>query len=317
MKKSFYILLLIFISGQAVAQQEQQYTQFMYNKLSLNPAYAGSKEVACLSAIFRRQWIGLEGAPETILLSFHGLSKSKRIGLGLNFSRNSIGVSEKWTTEGMYAYRIKVGEATLGVGLQASVRYYGVDYTDSRLVSNTPLVADGAIEFGAQGKYLPNFGAGAYLSGPKFYLGLSLPRLIKNDLDFNEVGSVLSTEVRHLYVMGGFTLELVEGAILYPQVLLKYAPNSPIDADLNLNLLLGKIITVGGTYRMGGSGTGGSGESFDLILGAQLSPRIFIGMSYDMTLSELRNYNQGSVEALVQYCFVKRKAKEFVNPRYF
>ena len=313
-----FLLLIFFfsINVYCLAQQEQQYTQFMYNKLSINPGYAGSKGVPCLTAIFRKQWIGLDGAPETQILSFQGLSKNKKIGLGINFNRNIIGISERWTAEGSYAYRIKAGQATLAIGLQASVRYYGANFLDRRLISITPLQADGAIELGTQTKYLPNFGMGFYLDTKDFYIGFSVPRLLENDLDFNEFGSIPSSEIQHINAMAGFTINLSDDAILYPQVLIKYAPNVPLDADINLNILLGNIITVGATYRIGGS-TNTGGESLDFILGGQISDRIFLGFSYDMTLSELKNYNQGGVEALVQYCFTKRSPIEFINPRYF
>ncbi|HHH49721.1 MAG TPA: type IX secretion system membrane protein PorP/SprF [Saprospiraceae bacterium] len=316
MNKMLIILFLLSINFYCHAQQEQQYTQFMYNKLSINPGYAGSKGVPCLTAVFRKQWIGLDGAPETQVLSFQGLSKNKKIGLGINFNRNLIGISERWTAEGNYAYRIKTGDVTLAIGIQASLRYYGANFSDRRLVSITPLQADGAIELGSQTKYLPNFGMGFYLDNKNFYLGFSVPRLLKNDLDFNELGAIPSSEIRHINAMAGFTINLSNEAILYPQLLIKYASNVPLSADINLNILLGNIITVGATYRTGRS-SASSGESLDFILGGQISDRIFLGFSYDMTLSELKAYNQGGVEALVQYCFTKRSPVEFINPRYF
>ena len=314
----YYILgLLLLFSIALFGQQEQQYTQFMYNKLAYNPGYAGSKGVPCFTLIYRNQWIGLEGSPEAQVLSFNTLTKNNRVGLGLNFARNTIGISERWTADGVYAYKINMKKATIGIGLQASVRYYGVNYSDNRLVSVTPLVADGAVEVGAQNKYLPNFGMGIYVRTDHVYLGVSLPRLLKNNLDFNELGSILSSEVRHVFGMVGAQLNLGKQTKFFPQVLVKYSSGAPIDFDFNLSLILQDRVTVGGTYRHGGSSVDKSGESLDFLFGLQASERVFVGFSYDMTLSEIKEYSKGSVEALVQYCITKSKQKDFVNPRYF
>ena len=317
MKRIFFFIFIMSLSANIVAQQEQQYTQFMFNKLAFNPGYAGSKGVPSFSALYRNQWIGLEGAPETQVFSFHTLTSNKRVGLGLNVAHNSIGVSERYTVDGAYAYKIKFNKATVGIGLQASVRYYGLDFSDDRLVATTPLNADGAIEVGAQNKYLPNFGMGIYLDTEHFYVGFSAPRLLENNLDFDDLGSILSTEVRHVYGMAGVRIPLSENTHLAPQVLVKYLPQAPFDFDANLNLILQDKVTIGGTYRYGRGSLNNIGESLDFLFGVQASNQLFLAFSYDMTLSEIKEYSKGSVEALVQYCIIKKSNKDFVNPRYF
>ncbi|MEL6923386.1 MAG: type IX secretion system membrane protein PorP/SprF [Bacteroidota bacterium] len=317
MKRLLFFIFSVSLSANVLAQQEQQYTQFMYNKLAFNPGYAGSKGVPCFTAIYRNQWIGLVGAPETQVFSFNTLTSNKRVGLGLNFVRNTIGISERFTIDGAYAYKIRINKAVLGIGLQASLRYYGLDFSDDRLVANTPLNVDGAIEAGAQNKYLPNFGMGAYLDTEYFYVGISAPRLLKNNLDFDDLGSILSAEVRHLFAMAGVRIPLGEKIQLAPQVLVKYLQEGPLDYDINLNLLLQNKVTLGTTYRHGGSSIDGRAESFDFLFGVQAVDRLFLGFSYDMTLSEIRDHSRGSVEALVQYCIIKNRNKDFINPRYF
>ena len=299
------------------AQQEQQYTQFFYNKLSLNPGYAGSYDAGCLTGIYRNQWIGLEGAPKTIALSFDTPLLNKRVGAGLNINNHTIGIQQRLTIDGVYAYRVRLGQGTLGIGVQGSIRYIANDYSDDRLKATESISSDGGIPVGEQSKYVPNFGAGLYYSTPKFYIGVSAPRFLNNNIDFNDLnGEVLSREVDHLYVMAGLLIKISDKADLQPQVLLKNASDSPFDADLNLNLIFNKKYTIGATYRTGGD-TGSFGESIDLLASAYLTDHFMFGLSYDITLSDLKDYNNGSIEAVLRYCFGKSEGEDIINPRFF
>ena len=317
MRKIFTIFGFLFSTIIAFSQQEPQYTQFMYNKLAINPAYAGSREGACFTGVYRNQWIGMEGAPRTQMLSFDMPLLNDRVGIGLNINRATIGISEKWTIDGVYAYRIPIGNGHLGVGIQASARYIGNNYADSRLVATQGISSDGGIPVGAQSKYIPNFGAGLYYSTDKFYIGLSVPRFLENSIDFNSFSGVLGKEVPHVYFLTGLLWEINKNAKLQPQVLLKYAQNTPLDADLNLSLTLVEKITLGITYRVGGSSVSGFGESIDLLFAIQAAEQLLLGFSYDITLSELKDYSSGSVEAVIRYCLISSKGKDVVNPRFF
>ena len=317
MKKLFTIFIFLISYLVCFGQQEPHYTQFMYNKLAINPGYAGSHGSACFTGIYRNQWMGLEGAPQTQMLSFHIPILDERVGLGLNVNRNTIGISERWTVDGVYAYRIPIGEGRLGVGVQASVRYVGNNYSDSRLVATQGISSDGGIPVGAQSTYVPNFGAGLYYSSKKFYVGVSVPRFLENNIDFNSLSGVLSKEVPHLYFMTGLLWEINKSTKLQPQVLVKYAQNTPLDADLNLNLILMNKLNLGLSYRFGGSSVKGNGESFNLLFGIQASDQLLLGFSYDITLTELKDYSSGSIEAVVRYCLGSDKAKDVINPRFF
>lgn len=318
MKKILITASFLLAVTMIFAQQDQQYTQFMYNKLSYNPAYAGSNDAACLTAVYRKQWIGLEGAPETQVLSFNMPFLNKRVGAGLNLSRNTIGISETWTLDGSYAYRLRLGHGYMSIGLQGSVRYVGRNFLDDRLVSTSELPMDSAIDMEQKSKYVPNFGAGLYYNTEKFYVGLSAPRILANNIDFNDVGTVIGREVRHFYLMSGVRLKLAEKIELNPQVLLKYAASTPFDVDFNLNLIFMDRFTVGATYRTGGSSVTGIGESIDLLVGAQITDHILLALSYDITLSELKDYNSGSIEAAIRYCFGKPTDNgDYINPRFF
>lgn len=317
MKLRLYIIgLLTLMSFALIGQQQEQYTQFIFNKLSLNPAYAGSKERLCITGLYRNQWLGLEGAPQTQMVGLHLPILNRRVGIGANIVRNSIGITETIKLQTMYSYRFILSEGYMAVGLQASVRYFSMNFADPRLVSTQPLTEDGAISMMQESKFLPNFGAGVYYYNSRFYVGLSLPNLVENNLDFEQEGTILAKEVRHIYAMGGVLFDLNDRVGLQPSALIKYAGNAPLDADINLSLILNKKYTLGVSYRVGGN-RGGFGESIDLILGIQAIENLLIGASYDITLSDIRDYNSGSMEILVQYCLGKNPEREVINPRFF
>lgn len=315
--RSIILGLIVFVATNLFAQQDQQYTQFMYNKLGINPGYAGSTDAGCFTAIYRKQWIGLDGAPSTQLLSYNTPLLNRRVGVGLALTRNSIGIENRITLEGTYAYRIQVGRGTLGIGIMASVRRRAVDWTDSRLKGTQPIGADNGITGGFQSKWLFNVGVGAYYATNKFYVGASLPRMLKNNIDFSEIGNVLSKEVTHSYLMSGLMITVNDKIKLQPQILIKYAQNSPLDYDANLMAIFMDKYNIGVTYRAGGSKEVGIGESIDALVGAQLTNNLMFALSYDFTLSEIKSYSNGSVEAILRYCLGKSEGKEFVNPRFF
>ena len=312
MKKIITTSVFLIAVTLCFAQQEQQYTQFMYNKLAINPGYAGSHDAGCFTALYRNQWIGLEGAPKTQMLSFDTPLLHNRIGVGLNLTRTTIGITEKWTADGSYAYRVALGRGTLGLGVQASIRYFGNDYTDSRLVATQAISSDGGIPVGDQSKYVPNFGAGLYYSTENYYFGISAPRFLKNNIDFNSLSGVLGREVPHLFFMTGLLWKISETAKLQPQALFKYADNSPFDADFNLNLILQDKYTVGVTYRVGGSSLTGIGESLDFLVAAHLNANLLFGLSYDITLSEIKDYNSGSIEVILRYCLASPEGEDVI-----
>ena len=311
-----YLIIFGFIGFTGLnGQQEQLYTQFMFNKMAINPAYAGNDNLFSMTAIHRNQWSGFKGAPETQLFSLNA-PVGNRVGLGLNVARNTIGISERLTVEGVYAYRFPVGHGNLSLGAQVSGRRLTVDYTDPSLFAINGLNGDLAIESQRMNKNIINFGAGIYYNTDNYYAGISLPRLINSDIDFDN-DLLKSEEILHLYFMGGFKLDLTPSIVLTPQVLVKMAQNSPSDLDFNLSLTFKNIITTGFTIRTGGS-EDIVGESLDFIIGIQAGKNLLLSFAYDYTLSEIRDYENGSLEFLLNYRFTPRKQKiESTNPRYF
>ncbi|MCB0619025.1 MAG: type IX secretion system membrane protein PorP/SprF [Saprospiraceae bacterium] len=318
MKSLLTILISVLFLGTIWAQQEAHNTQFMYYKLGYNPGYAGSQEAPCFTGIYRKQWLGLEGSPELQILTFNMPLVNQRVGLGATVSRFAIGITEQVTANLVYAYRIRMGRGYLGLGLEGSVRSLTNNFQDNRIKATQPIELDGSIPLEQQQKFLLNFGAGAYYQGETFFVGLSIPRFLTNNIDFADGGTTtISREIRHLYLMGGFSIPLNETLSLQPQVLLKYVQNAPLDADINLSLSISNRYMAGITYRLGGSSVSGTGESLDVLLAAQLSEKFLLGVSYDLTLSEIKEYSTGSIELALRYCLGKPEGEEYVNPRFF
>lgn len=300
MKKLYPLIIFIAAWEVALAQQDAQYTQFMFNKLAYNPAYAGSFESPTATAIYRKQWIGLEGSPETQVLSYNQRALNNRVGLGGTLTRNVIGITRSITLDLPYAYRIPVKRGTLSMALQLNVRHMYQNWADPRL--NPSQTIDNAIPTDAQSKYLVNFGAGIYYTGYKWFAGLSVPRLIDNNIDFLDLDDSFSREVQHFYGMAGMDFDVDEDIKITPQVLLKYAIGAPFDAEVNVSTLVKQKFFGGIGYRLG-SDTNGAGESVDVLLGMQATENLFFCLSYDIGLTQLYKYNSGSIEATVRWWF--------------
>lgn len=311
-------LLLIFVLCvvRGSGQQQQMYTQFMYNKMSINPAYAGNETYTGFSLMHRSQWIGVAGAPQAQVFSVNFPRIAKKLGAGINFERQSIGITEKITYEMMYAYKFKMGDGTLSMGMNISGRYYVQDYTNPSLYAIQGIQNDPSIPLERYASHLFNAGFGVYYNTKVFFAGASVPRIVRADLDF-DTNNFFTSEVRHLYLMTGGSFAIGNDWRIVPQGLLRLAENSPFTADFNVMNVYKDKYAFGATYRTGG-GPGDWGESVDIITTFQVSDRWMLSMAYDITLSDIRTIDHGSLELCVQYNLVPRKIKTvIVNPRYF
>ena len=300
-----------------LGQQEAHYTHFMYNNLTLNPGVAGSKGHPTVLALYRKQWIGFEGAPESKLMSFH-TPLGKRVGFGLSLTNDEIGISDSWYGAMAYAYRVQLSDdATVQIGIQGSMRFLGLDFDKPGtfiLQNNDPSIANGVSR-----QYFGNFGAGLHLDLGNMFFGASVPYFFPNIIGFDNpsvTSDQIAIESPHFYISGGALIPLTSSSqtsiALRPSALAKIVKNAPFDLDLNLSVVFNNTIITGVSYRLGGDG---QGESIDFLLHYRLS-NIGLGVSYDYTLSELTNYNKGSIEAIVVYDFVKERV-DMANPRYF
>ncbi len=299
------------------AQQQQLHTMFMYNKLLINPAYAGYHDHVCISGIVREQWLGFQGAPKAQALSLNAPLSSQRIGLGVNMQRQSIGVSSSTTVDGIYSYRVPVGNGTLSLGVQASGRFLEVDYSDPSVRAVQDIGIDPGIDALADSKFIANVGAGIYYSTPSFYVGASAPRLMSSDIDFEVNNLFTAKEQPHYFFMTGVAVKLDYRMSFVPQVLVRYTEAAPVSVDLNLGLRWGQDYSAGVSFRKGGNEEQFL-ESIDIIASAKILRGLRIGAAYDFTLSALQRYSDGSVEVMLIYCFGEpAKPATFVNPRYF
>jgi len=296
------------------AQQDAQFTQFMFNKLTFNPAYAGSTLAPCLSAIHRQQWVGLEGAPVTSAFSFNTPLAKDRVGMGLSFIHDQIGPTRDWSARMAYSYRIPVDEGTLSIGLQGVLRQYRVVWNDAVLTHR----GDNSVMMAENSRLLPNAGIGVYYEQKDFYVGISMPHILENDLDLLEdfvSTDITSLEKQHIFGMVGVLIDVHNDIKLKPAAMIKYVQNAPVDMDLNLTAILKNDLWLGASYRFGGSKVEGFGESIDVYLQYQITNALRIGAAYDFTLSEIRSQTSGTYEFYVTYCL--KNTGRISNPRFF
>lgn len=308
-----FIGLLFCQTGQT--QQQSQYTQFMYNYLTINPAYAGSRGVGSLMALYRNQWIGFEGSPTSQLIGFNTPVFNNRVGFGLTLSNHSIGVMNSWYGAMAYSYHIPINDDTsFRLGLQGNIRSLGLDFTDPSVIiredGDASVLANETIS-----NVSGNFGAGIYFNVKKFYFGFSVPYIFPTEIGINNViggGIKIAEEAPHYYAMIGTMLKAGKNLHIKPSALVKYVENAPFDLDINLSFVYDLTLTAGVSYRLGGDG---AGDSVDLLALYQYK-NIGFGLAYDFSLSQINNYSNGSIEALVRFDFVKEQ-EDMANPRFF
>lgn len=312
MKKYLFLSLMILSVGHLFAQQDPMYSQYMFNMLSVNPGYAGSREVLSLTALGRKQWAGIDGAPTTFTFSADMPIKNKKIGLGVNFVNDKLGIMSNTAVNLMYAYRLRISKkGMLGMGLQGGFNQYQAAYGSVDPSQNSSYNPDPAFSSNIS-RFLPNIGAGLWYSTDKFYAGLSVPKLLRNKLDdMGGAANDLAYQNRqnlHYFITTGYVFTLSDVLKLKPSALVKIVHGSPVQLDLNANLWIHDVVGVGLSYR--------SGDSIDAMLEFQINPQLRIGYAYDYTLTKLGQYNSGSHELMIRYEFGFDKGK-ILSPRYF
>ena len=298
------LVLLMMLSARVWGQQEAMYTQYMFNGMALNPAYAGSHNAVSMTLLARDQWSGIEGAPSTQTFSIHSPLNNKQLAVGLNLIHDKITVFEQFGVNAAYAYRVKTKEGTLSMGMQVGFTQYKANLTDV-----TSQVSDDVFSQDVQ-EFLPNLGAGVYYYTERYYAGLSAPKLINHDLDggIEELDSD-AKQSRHYFLTGGYVFDLSRRVKLKPNVLIKVVEGAPIQMDLNASVLYQEIIWFGISWR--------SFADFDAILELQLTDQFKFGYSYDFAnTTDLRRVNSGSHEIMLNYRFRFNKRK-MDSPRFF
>lgn len=309
MKKSYSIsfMLLLLSTLQLFGQQDAMYSQYMFNTLAINPAYAGSRDVLSATALMRSQWVGVEGAPQTETLSFDTPLRNKRIGMGVQMFHDKVGITNLTGGFISYAYRIHGEKSTFALGLQTGAAHFKADF-------NSVQLSETGIDYAFLSninQVLLNFGAGIYYNTDKFYIGASVPHLLNNTLNNNKVvvtNGLVARQYLHLFIASGYVINLDEDFKLKPSFLFKGVKGAPMQLDLNTNLWIKDVLSFGVQYR--------TNADIGALVEIQVSPQIRFGYAYDKSVTKLANFNSGSHEIMLRYEFSFQKDK-MLSPRYF
>jgi type IX secretion system PorP/SprF family membrane protein len=303
--KVFFISILTTLNTtMSVAQQDAQYTQYMYNTINVNPAYAGSRGVLSVFGMFRAQWVGLEGAPNTAAASLHSPIENSRVGLGLTVSNDQIGISERNTVSTDFSYTINTSDSyKLSFGLKGSASLLNVDYSKlNKYDKNDP-----KFQNNIDNQFSPNIGAGVYYHSDKLYAGVSVPFILETK-HFDDNTNSVAKDALHYYFIGGYVFDVSESTKFKPAFLIKSVKGAPLQVDLTANFMFHDKFVVGGAWRWS--------AAVSVLVGFQVDSNWFVGYTYDSDTTKLANYNSGSHEIFLRYEF-KGKQEKIISPRFF
>jgi len=307
MKRIIIILVMLILGFQnSNAQQLPQFTQYMYNTIAINPAYAGSREVLSIVALGRNQWTGFNGGPETQTLSINSPLRNEKIGLGLSLINDKAGYENFTYVYADFSYTLNLGDKTkLAFGIDAGATYYSLA---SELYNGVEIGQDPYFDERLN-RWNPNFGAGLLLHTNRWYVGFSVPRIINHDV--NNQTNYSALEQVHYYVIGGYVLDVSKAVKFKPSILWKYTEGAPISTDFTANFLFNEKFWLGASYR-----SNGRQGAFGALVDFQVTQQFRIGYTYELPTGEIRPYTSGSQEVLLMYEFRFTK-KNLKSPRYF
>ncbi|NER14048.1 type IX secretion system membrane protein PorP/SprF [Leptobacterium flavescens] len=305
MKKNLVYIILFWCAFTAYSQQLPQFTQYMYNTISINPAYAGSRNALSIVGIHRNQWTGFDGAPETSTLSIHSPLRNDKIGLGVSFINDALGFENFTFLYGDFSYTIQTGVKTkLAFGLKGGFTRYSLD--DELFLD--PDVANDPFFQQPVNRWNPNFGLGLYFHSDEWYIGASSPRIINYDNNETEGDAFRALDRNSYYFLGGYVFPLSYSVKFRPSVLVKYTKGAPASVDMTATFLFHEKLWLGASYRFG--------DSVGAIADFQISPQLRLGYAYEYSVSDIRPFNSGTHEFLLIYEF-KFSSSKLKSPRYF
>ena len=296
---------VMFFTNDLLAQQDAQYTQYMYNTVSVNPAYTGSRGHLSVAALHRSQWIGLDGAPVTQTINIHSPVGYNGIGLGTSIVNDKIGPTSETYFDIDFSYTVQTSDVgRLSFGLKASAHLLDIRFSELN-----QFAPDQTLEQDIDNKFSPNLGAGIYFHTDKFYAGLSVPRFLQTS-HFEESSLSTAQEEMNFYFITGYVFEMNPLLKFKPTVLAKVVEGAPLQIDLSANFMLNDKFILGAAYRWDAAISG--------MVGFQLNESFLIGMAYDKEITELGNatFNNGSFEVILRYDFIKTKGY-LKSPRFF
>lgn len=303
----FCTVVVLSFTRKASAQQYPVFTQYYFNELVINPAFAGSHVQLSLTSTYRNQWVNFPGAPRTVSFSGHTALMNGKMGVGLLVNHDEIGSYGNEHVYGFYSYRINMQNATLSMGLMAGFNFLGVDFSNLDLQDPTDA------SFLPINEFKPNFGTGIYYNRKNFFAGFSVPFLLNNAISANlENVAAEIREARYYFLRGGgiFPINRAETVKLNPSMLLRAQEGQPLSMDINLGVVIHDIFSTGVSWR--------SGDSFITFIDLKLSEKFHFAYSYDWTTSDMARFSNGSHEFMINYRARVTSAHKNLNcPTYF
>jgi type IX secretion system PorP/SprF family membrane protein len=297
------VLVFMFFSVVGFAQQDAQFTQYMYNTININPAYAGSRSAMNIFGLYRTQWVGLDGAPETSSFSLNTPLNNSNLGLGVSLVNDKIGPTTENTFSADLSYTIPTSETfKISFGMKATANLFNLD------VNKLSPEDQGDTQFqNLNSKFSPNIGAGIYWHSDKAYIGLSVPNFIEtNRYDSNEVA--IFKEKINYYLIAGYVFDLNPDIKFKPAVLTKLVEGSPLQVDLSANFMFNDKFVVGVAYRWS--------AALSAMVGFQITDGLYLGYGYDRETTNLNNYNSGSHEIFLRFELFTDYSR-ITSPRFF
>lgn len=307
--KTKLILILLLLSGTIRAQQDAQFTQYMYNTINVNPAYAGSRQSMNIFALHRTQWVGLDGAPVTNTASINTPLKNTNMGIGVSIINDKIGPSDESNLAVDFSYSINTSEEfKLSFGIKASANLLNINFDKL----NQYDANDYSFENNVDDKFSPNIGVGLYWYSDKTYIGLSAPNLLETKHFDKYAGtganSYIAKERINYYLTAGHVFDLNYNLKFKPTLMTKLVQGAPLQVDISANFLFNEKFTLGAAYRWS--------AAVSALVGFQATDSWFIGYGYDLETTRLANYNSGSHEIFLRFELFK-KYNKITSPRFF
>ena len=309
MKKRFLTIFVLLVAASSYAQQDSQFTNYMYNTININPAYAGSRGVLSVFGLHRNQWVGLDGAPVTNTFSINSPINNSNFGIGVSIINDRIGPSDENSISVDVSYSVKTSEKyKLSFGIKGTANLLNVDFTKLNIYNPGDVLA----QYNVDNRFSPNIGAGVYFHSDKTYFGFSVPNMLETkhfDKDQTSLSAEsVASERMHYYFIAGHVIDLNTSIKFKPALLTKIINGAPLQVDMSANFLINDKFTAGLAYRWD--------AAFSALAGFQISDSWFIGYGYDMEVTKLANYNSGSHEIFLRYELFKNYDK-VVSPRFF
>jgi type IX secretion system PorP/SprF family membrane protein len=303
MRTRILIFALMLMSAVSYSQQDAQYTQYMYNTINVNPAYAGSRGVMSIFGLYRTQWVGLDGAPVTSAFSVNSPIENTNLGVGLSFVNDRIGPTVENTVSADVSYTIQTSEQyKLSFGIKGTANLFNLDPTKLNPSNQgDPLLQN------LNNNFSPNVGAGVYFHSNKSYLGLSVPNFFETKR-YSDNDVAVFKERMNMYFIGGYVFDLSPSLKFKPAFLTKMVQGAPLQLDVSGNFLINDKLMLGAAWRWS--------AAMSFMAGFQITDGLYAGYGYDLETTKLANYNSGSHEIFLRFELFKRQSR-IVSPRFF